>query len=123
MWAANDVDRGYSDRIVCMDDIRAFMNAEFPDDEGLVKMIRDTMIDNFLARGLTVISSDTNLSSKTRARLRAIAERHGADIHTEDFTGVPLETCLERNAERWRNGNFKVPDSAIIHMHETFLKN
>lgn len=122
-WAANDLDRGYSDRIVCMDDIRAFLNAEFPDDEGLVKNIRDEMIRNYLSRGLTVISSDTNLSPKTRARLRRIAEAFEADIQVQDFTDVPIETCLERNADRWRRGDFKVPDEAIIRMHEQYLKN
>lgn len=122
-WAANDIGRGYADRNVCMDDIRAFINAEFPDDEGLVRSLRDTMIDNFLARGLTVISSDTNLSPKTQKRLREIAQRHQADISTMYFTDVPLETCLERNAVRWANGDFKVPDQAIVKMHEQYLQN
>lgn len=105
-----------------MDDIRTFLNAEFPDDEGLVKNIRDEMIRNYLSRGLTVISSDTNLSPKTRARLRRIAEAFEADIQVQDFTDVPIQVCLERNRDRYERGDFKVPDEAIIDMYERFIK-
>jgi predicted kinase len=121
-WALNDIDRGFADRNVCMDDIRVFLNAEFPDDEGLVKNIRDQMITNYLSRGLTVISSDTNLSPKTRARLRQLAGYSESDIQIQDFTDVDLRTCLRRNQDRWLKGDFKVPDAAIIDMHEKFIK-
>lgn len=120
-WAANHVDRGDADRIVCMDDIRVFLNAEFPNDEGLVKDMRDLMIRNYLSRGLRVVSSDTNLSPKALNRLIQIAESQHVGWEIEDFTHVPLKTCLERNDERWRNGDFKVPNQAIVKMYDTYL--
>lgn len=120
-WATNHVDRGYADRIVCMDDIRTFLNAEFPGDEGLVKDMRDLMIRNYLSRDLRVVSSDTNLAPKTLNRLIQLAQAQHATYEVKDFTDVPLHVCLSRNQERWRNGDFKVPDQAIVKMHETYL--
>lgn len=120
-WAANHVLAEQADRIVCMDDIRTFLNAEFPHDEKLVQKIRNLMIQDFLRRNLTVISSDTNLNPSTVSGLIELAELQEASVEFKDFTDVPLATCLERNAERRAGGDFKVPDQAIVKMHDQYL--
>lgn len=110
-------------RIVNRDDIRATTGARFEDgDEGVVAIIRDHMIDQWLVRGYDVICTDTNLSPKVRRRLAGIAKHRKADVSEVSFMDVPLHTCLTRNAERWANGDTKVPDEAIIRMHQEWVE-
>jgi predicted kinase len=109
-------------RIVNRDDIRAAIGARFEDgDEGVVKQIRDFMIDKLLVLGYDVICTDTNLSPKVRRHLANLAKHRKADVSEVSFMDVPLVTCLARNAERWANGDTKVPDEAIIQMHNEYL--
>lgn len=109
-------------RIVNRDDIRAACCTVFEqDDERIVERIRDFEIDQFLIAGYHVICSDTNLSPKVQRRLFQIAKTRKAEIHTQSFTDVPLYICLARNDIRWVNGDRKVPNSAIVRMHEQFI--
>jgi len=111
-------------RIVNRDDIRAILGTRFDDgDEPVVARIRDFMVDELLKLGYDVISTDTNLSPKVRRRLSQIAKTRKAEYTETSFLHVPLETCLERNMDRWVAGDRKVPDSAIRRMHDDlFLK-
>lgn len=113
-------------RIVTMDDIRKAIGAQFAaGDESIVQSVRDFTIRQYLARGYTVISADTNLNPRTLQHIKDLAFQVMPDIPVEiqDFTDVPLDTCLERNRRRWAMGDCKVPDAAIIEMHDKFLKN
>lgn len=110
-------------RIVNRDDIRASNGTRFEDgDEQYVAMVRDYMIDRLLVLGYDVICSDTNLSSKVRRRLAKIATTRKAEVIETSFLHVSLNTCIERNDARWKSGDTKVPNSAIIRMHEEFVK-
>ena len=112
----------YGVRIVCRDDIRASLGTRFEDgDEDLVARIRDYAIDQLLIAGYRVICSDTNLSPKVERRLTQIAKTRKVPYEIVSFMDVPLDTCLSRNAERWANGDTKVPDSAIISMSNQFI--
>lgn len=109
-------------RIVNRDDIRASLGTRFEDnDEPLVAGIRDFMIRTMLIAGYHVICSDTNLSPKVQRRLMQIAKTVKARTSVQDFRNVSLDVCLARNAVRWQNGDCKVPDSAIVKMHEEFI--
>lgn len=109
------------------DYIRQLINAPFPTDEGAVTKTRDTMIREFLMRGLTVISSDVNLSHKTRAQIEAIASSCGAPVYYKLFTDVPLDVCLARNAAR--PPETFIPEQTIRNLHRDcitsgkFMKN
>lgn len=111
-------------RVVEMDRIREAIGSIFEaGDELIVQSIRDFTIREYLERGYTVISADTNLAPYTFDRVRSQASKVNVVVEVEywDMTDVPLQTCLDRNAERWLNGDRKVPNQAIVKMHEKYL--
>ncbi len=61
---------------------------------------RDALAATFLDQGVNVIIDDTNLARFHEVRLRELAGEHGATFEVRDFTDVPLEVCLTRNAGR-----------------------
>jgi predicted kinase len=111
-------------RIVTMDDIRTAIGAIFDaGDEPVVQSVRDYTIGQYLRMGYTVISADTNLNKKTFERIERIGLSARADeIVVQDFTDVPLETCIARNMKRQEQGDFKVPHFVIEEMHERYIK-
>ena len=54
---------------------------------------------------------------KVRRRLAGLAMHRKADYSEVPFY-TPLDVCLARNAERWADGDTKVPDEAILRMFE-----
>lgn len=112
--------KGQKCRIVTMDDIREAIGAVFEDgDENIVQGIRNYTINKYLLRGYTVISADTNLHPRTLEQIKQLAVEDGWEI--QPFTHVPLDTCLSRNQVRWLQGDCKVPNQAIVKMHERYL--
>jgi predicted kinase len=115
-------------RVVTMDDIRVAIGSRFDQgDESIVQSIRDFTIRRYLEKGYHVISADTNLPEKVVRNLRKLAVQSetwdkGIPVEIKDFRDVSLEICLERNLERWYSGDRKVPDEAIISMHDRFVK-
>ncbi|GAA3192862.1 AAA family ATPase [Actinocorallia longicatena] len=61
---------------------------------------RDAAITRLLRDGYDVVSDDTNLPQKMARDLARLAHAAGAGFEVHDFTGVPLETCVERDAAR-----------------------
>lgn len=86
--------------------------------EADVVKIRNEMIAALLREGKNVISSDTNFGKHERA-LRGLARQCKAEFRVQDFTTVPLEVCLERNAQR--NVGTHVPEEVIRRMHREFV--
>lgn len=122
-WAEEQRD-GAPDRvrIVNMDDIRSSLGTRYEDnDEPIVQRIRDYQIDQLLIAGYVVVSSDTNLSPKTRRRLAQIGKTRKAIVSEQSFTHVPLDVCLTRNTARWIAGDRKVPNSVIERMYNQFI--
>lgn len=103
------------------DDIRDRLNVQWSRDvEKEVLRIRDFEISQALAKGLTVISDDTNLAPKHEKRLRSLAEKYGAEFSVNDsFLGVSLEECILRDSQREE----KVGEQVIRGMHLQFLAN
>jgi predicted kinase len=85
--------------------------------EPQVLAARDALIATYLASGVSVIVDDTNLVAHHETTLRSIAARHQVPFHIEDFTHVPLDECLRRNASRVA----PVPEHVIRDMYTKHL--
>jgi predicted kinase len=118
-WVAGD--RAHRAR-VNRDDLRTMLDDgqfERGVTEPRILAARDAAILGLLGKGLSVICDDTNLPQRTARDLAALARRAGADFAVYDYTHVPLETCLERNAAR--ADKVPVPEDAIRDMHARYL--
>jgi hypothetical protein len=76
-------------------------------------------VEALLRARASVIVDDTNLRAKTVREWAEMAARFGASFEVHDFTDVPLEECLRRDAERV--GDDRVGEDAIRRMHERYL--
>ena len=88
--------------------------------EGITKLVRDQVICAALRQGKTVIVDDTNLSEKTTAELytlTTITEFYPCEFRIQDFTDVPLETCIQRDLQRSKS----VGERVIRGMYREFL--
>lgn len=68
--------------------------------EGRILALRNAAITEALMRGLSVVSDDTNLSSRNVRDLAKIAHLRGYPWRVQDFTDVSLEECIRRNQHR-----------------------
>jgi predicted kinase len=107
--------------IVTKDDIRDELGPKTWnfDVEKEVLRIRDFRISAALSKGLTVISADTNLAPKHEIRLRELAKQYKANFEIKDFTDIPLDICIQRDA--LRDGIDNVGEKVIRDMAEQFL--
>lgn len=79
---------------------------------------RNVLLSLAMHRGCKlVISDDTNLSPKVEAELRVLAESFGYEFVVEDFTDVPIKTCIERDLLRPRS----VGEAVIRRMYNQHL--
>lgn len=121
-WAAARVAADpHGTAVVSRDHYRTMLHAtEFPVDgimeEEITELEADAVV-RLLARGHTVIVDDTNLPHRRVREWLGLAEGSGARWRVEDLTGVPLETCLERNRARER----RVPEEIITGWHAQFI--
>jgi predicted kinase len=107
--------------VVNKDDIRERRCRPWsPQEEGEVLKIRDREIGIQLSKGGTVISSDTNFAPKHEARFRALCKKYQSEFEIVDFTQVPIEVCIERDAAR-EDGQGKVGEAVIRKMANTFM--
>ena len=84
-----------------------------------VSVAQRAAIEALLRAGVNVISDDTNLAGRVVRELSDLAGQCGASVVIKDFTDVPLEVCLERDAER--DGDDRVGEDAIGAMHRRYL--
>lgn len=118
-WVAND--RAHRAR-VNRDDLRSMVDGGVfvkGVTEPRIQAARDALIVGLLARGVSVINDDTNLPQRTARDLAALARRARASFDVADFTDVPLETCLERDAAR--TDKKPVGETVIRDMHARYL--
>lgn len=76
-------------------------------------------IEALLLDGHHVICDDTNLDPAWVRELQGIAVAAGATFAVVDFTRVPLEVCIERQAGR--PADEQVPEAVIRGMHSDWL--
>jgi tRNA uridine 5-carbamoylmethylation protein Kti12 len=84
--------------------------------ESRVILVRDEVISSLLEAGIDVICDDTNLPERTVNVLKGLAEEANVEFSIEDLTGVPLRTCLSRNARR--TDKPPVPEKVIRDLHD-----
>lgn len=119
-WAKKCLAESNRVKRVNKDDLRAMIDAGkwSKSNEKFVLSVRDYITRYALLGGFDCIVDDTNLAPKHESTLRAIAEDVGAQFEIKDFTDVPLNECLKRNAER---ANF-VPEETIKSMYNSFIR-
>lgn len=79
---------------------------------------RDASILALLGKGVDVVCDDTNLRQRVMRDLAKLAQRAGAELEVHDFTDVPLDLCIDRDAKR----DQPVGETVIRGMHTRFLK-
>jgi len=101
------------------DDLRAMLdNGNFSKaNEKLIIKVRDQLILAALENGNHVIVDDTNLAPKHEAHIRQLIKGK-AELIIEDFTWVPLETCIMYDLKRPNSVGSKV----IKRMYRQFLE-
>lgn len=87
--------------------------------ERQVTVAQRAQVDALLRAGVDVICDDTNLRARVVRELADLAIDAGAKVELRDFTDVPLETCLARDAARPEAE--RVGPDVIHRMHERYL--
>jgi predicted kinase len=87
--------------------------------EGQVTLVQRATVETLLRAGADVIVDDTNLRTRTVRDWAEIAARFGATFEVHDFTDVPVEECIRRDAERPEQD--RVGAGAIRTMHAKYL--
>lgn len=90
------------------------------DAEEAISVMHRVAVRELLTAGYDVVCDDTNLRPEYQDRLRELGEQAGARVVTVSFADVPVETCVERDAQR--SGVEHVGEDVIRGMHERFLR-
>ncbi|WP_328652347.1 AAA family ATPase [Micromonospora sp. NBC_00330] len=88
--------------------------------EAQVTAVQRAQVEALLRARADVCVDDTNLRSRTLRDWAELAARHGADFEVHDFTDVPLDECLRRDAAR--PAADQVGADAIRRLHERYLQ-
>ncbi|MFF5174957.1 AAA family ATPase [Micromonospora sp. NPDC000089] len=104
------------------DDLRRMLHGErlfTQRAEYQVTVAQRAQVEALLAAGVSVCVDDTNLRARTLREWADLAARHDAAFEVHDFTDVPLDECLRRDAAR------PEPDRVGAHhirrLHERYL--
>jgi predicted kinase len=84
-----------------------------------VTLAQRALVESFLRAGLDVICDDTNLRARYVRDLTELARDCGAEVAVRDFTDVPLDVCIERDAARAEPE--RVGEDVIRAMHGRYL--
>jgi predicted kinase len=87
--------------------------------EGQVTHAQRATVEALLRARADVIVDDTNLRNKTVREWAELAARFSATFEVHDFTDVPLDECLRRDADR--PADERVGEEPIRRMHERYL--
>src|SRR5262245_36026872 len=66
--------------------------------ERQVTLAQQAAVEALLRGGVDVVCDDTNLRARVVRDFADLASACGADFAVRDFTDVPLEVCVERDA-------------------------
>ena len=116
--------RGLQPRVVRVnrDDLRRMLHGArlyTPSAESQVTLAQRAAVEALLRAHTDVIVDDTNLRDGTVRAWAELAARCGADFEVHDFTDVPIEECLRRDAAR--PAGDRVGERAIRGMHDRYL--
>lgn len=101
------------------DDLRAMMHSGkwSKQNEKQVLYMRNEIICQSLSGGRSVIVDDTNFNPDHEQKLREFAEFNKAEFVIKDFTNVPLDVCIARDAQRSNPVGKKV----IVGMYRKYI--
>ncbi|MFB6398319.1 AAA family ATPase [Polymorphospora lycopeni] len=105
------------------DDTRAMLHGGrlgTREQEEQVTIVCHGAIRGLLRSGLDVICDDTNLSQRSMQQLRRIADQAGARFKVVDLTGVPIDVCIARDAQR--TGPARVGEAVIRRMYAQYRR-
>ncbi|MGN9813599.1 phosphatase domain-containing protein [Micromonospora sp. BQ11] len=105
------------------DDLRRMLHGErlfTQRAEWQVTLVQRAQVETLLRAGADVCVDDTNLRSRTLRDWADLAARYGAGFEVHDFTDVPLDECLRRDASRAEAD--RVGEAAIRRLHERYLE-
>ncbi|NJP32184.1 phosphatase domain-containing protein [Micromonospora thermarum] len=105
------------------DDLRRMLHGErlfTQRAEWQVTLVQRAQVEALLRSGADVCVDDTNLRSRTLRDWADLAARYGAEFEVHDFTDVPLEECLRRDAARPEAD--RVGEAAIRRLFERYLE-
>lgn len=103
---------------ITKDELRIMLDANKYTDENekFILEARDVLILKALEQRKHVVVDDTNLYQKHEIRIKELVKGK-AEVLIQDFTNVPLETCIKRDLERVNS----VGEKTIRDMHKQFL--
>jgi predicted kinase len=110
-------------RRVNLDDIRAMLDPGQPwsrEHERTAVRVQDAAILACIEGGYDLVVDNTHLTPFGPGRLRDVFARTVVWV-VHDLTGVPLEECIRRDAERARTGGRSVGEAAIRELYERHL--
>ncbi|MFC0530903.1 phosphatase domain-containing protein [Phytohabitans kaempferiae] len=87
--------------------------------EGQVTTAQRALVEALLQARADVVVDDTNLSSRLVREWAQMATRYGATFEVHDFTDIPVEECVRRDADRPEAE--RVGAEAIRRLHERYL--
>jgi len=104
------------------DDLRLMMHGGWTalgTHEKRVTIAQRAAVEALLRAGVDVVCDDTNLRSRVVRDLAELAVACGAAVVVRDFTDVPVEECIRRDA--LREPPARVGEEAIRGMHQRYL--
>jgi predicted kinase len=89
--------------------------------EDAVTVAERAVVESLLRAGHDVVVDDTHLRLRHARAWAELAAAIGVRFAVRDFTDVPLEVCLARDAARAAAGERAVGEAVIRDLHERFL--
>ena len=123
-WARAWVEQGRRRARVNRDDVRGMAFGRYVLagwQEELVTSAEQTAVETLLRGEADVVVDDTNLRLRHARAWSDLAGRLGAGFEVRDFTDVPLEVCLARDAARRAAGERAVGEDVIRDLYLRFL--
>lgn len=116
-WARSIVRDSTDVKRVNKDDLRTMLNDGVwsKKNEKTVVATQEALIRLYLSQGYSVIVDNTNFGWDDR--MRALAEEFGVEFRIQDFTDVPVETCIKNDLNR----RASVGKDVIMRMYNQYL--
>lgn len=92
------------------DDLRAMLDnsVHTKANEAMVLRVRNALITESLDHGYSVIIDDTNFEPIHERTIRELVAGRDVLVEIQDFSHVPLETCIQRDLQRQKSVGEKV---------------
>jgi hypothetical protein len=89
--------------------------------ESAIGVVQQASVRALLAAGRSVVVDDLHLRARYVSAWVELTAQAGAGFAVQDFTDVPVEECIRRDAERGARGERAVGAEVIRELHTRFL--